>query len=189
MRGFTPFWPFWAKMGLFGPRRAPPGGGFTSTPGGPPGGSPRGLGGPPGASGSPGGVSGTRSPDPGSWGSPDPWSGTPAPGGRGPPGTPGPRFREGFYINPSRRGPAVPRRGSGTGGPRGPVSRASREAPDATPPGRGSGPLSQTPRGTAGVGSPRRGRRGLPSLLPEEAVRSSGTVCRRSGRVKGISST
>jgi len=104
-------------------------------------------------------------------GIPDPGIGVrkPLPPGRGGPGRPRDRSREaprvGFYINPSRRGPAVP------GGF--PGSRKSRRGPAGAPGDLPGGPGTTPPRegpppGTAGGGAPHRGRGEDPLLLPEE---------------------
>jgi len=109
----------------------------------------------------------------------------PRPGaGEGPPGTPGPASR-GVLHQPLAAGPRGTRRGSRDRGSPGTGFRTSREAPASPPPQAGLQTPLPDPRGTAGVGSPRRGRRGLPSLLPEEAVSPFGDGCRRSGQVKG----
>jgi len=100
----------------------------------------------------PGGPSGTGVPGaPGSLGLPEgvplPWRGSPArPRGSGVPDT----GRGGFYINPSRRGPAVPR---------GPGSRRGREGPPPEVPGDRPGPARQN---SPFSGNPRRGVTGGP---------------------------
>jgi len=131
---------------------------------------PRGRG-PGGPSRSPGG---SRSPDPGSWACPGPLASQGPPlgeprgprkrgsGGSGPQRGPGTRPRTGFYINPSRRGPAVSRRGSRDRGPGGP-KKGLPGSPWATP---SQGGVQTTPRGPGGGGEPRRGSEGYPSLLP-----------------------
>jgi len=126
--------PFWAILALFGPRRAPAARGFTSTPAPPAGEGPGAPGGPKGLSGPrPEGLPGTLVPE-----VPDPGPGIPAPGG---PGAPEPRSRDPgtrrglrtpprgwFYINPSRRGPAVPAGGPRDQGSPGGPRRGPREA-------------------------------------------------------------
>jgi len=104
-------------------------------------------------------------------GIPDPGIGVwkPLPPGRGGPGRPRDQSREaprvGFYINPSRRGPAVPGRGPGVPKvapvPRGGSGRPPRRSWDCPSPGG-------TPAGNRGRGSPHRGRGEDPLLLPEE---------------------
>jgi len=54
-----------------------------------------------------------------------------------PPGLPGTRSQRGFYINPSRRGPAVPRRGSPGRQPRPGAGRSPKGAAGVSP-GRGA---------------------------------------------------
>jgi len=174
MRVKPPFWGFWAKMALFRAPRGPPGEGFTSTPPRGPGGGPRALKGPRRGPGVP---EGSRIPDPGISDpgvSRIPGGVPPPPGGRGL-RSPGDRvrtpIREGFYINPSRRGPAVPAGGPG--------DRGSRGALPGTSPGGLRPPLpeegvSATPRGSRRGWVPRRGLEGSPLLLPEEGSSSHG---------------
>jgi len=154
-------WPF---SGLFGPgaqgfyinpRRARPGGRGTLPGAWEPGDQ---------GSRGPGGLGTSGIPDPGSRG-----PGSPLPPGRGGLGRSRDRSREaprtGFYINPSRRPPAVPGRGPGdseshAGAPRG--SGRPPRRPWTTPSPGG------TPRRYRGRGSPHRGRGEDPLLLPEE---------------------
>jgi len=81
----------------------------------------------------------------------------------------------GFYINPSRRPPAVPGRGSGSPGaaarPHGSLRGPPRRSWDRPSPGGGR-------PGTAGVGAPVGGSEGSPLLLPEEGSAVPGR-CRR----------
>jgi len=136
-----------------GYRGAPPRGvDVKQPPAGRPGGAPRPRKGSPGSPG-PREGSWTRSRDPGSRG---PGSRR-APPGRGRafqtlgPGLPGSRARRrgGFYINPSRRGPAVPGGGSGDRGP----GRALRTSPGGLFP----------PRPGWGSQKPLPGNRGAPA--------------------------
>jgi len=186
-------------LGHFGPFSGPGGGGFTSTPGGPSQGAGRALWArfpDPGVPGSPGRGPGSRSRDPGL----GPWA---RPRGRGTSrealdGVPGSRTgsrtpaRTGFYINPSRRGPAVSRRGfrgpGVPGSPRGlpealfpapaqeagnrpfPPPREPRAAPAGPPPARlGVIPLCGVPRAAEQKARAPR----LARLQVKERVRSS----------------
>jgi len=154
--------PFSALLGLLAQ-------GFYINPSGP---LPQGRGSPPRGL---GGL-GTRVPGdrggPETSGIPDPEIGvrSPLPPGRGGPGRPRDRSREaprvGFYINPSRRGPAVPRAGSGDpesrgGAPRG-LRGPLREVLGPPLPGRGSPGEpreGEPPQGASGGSPPPSGGR------------------------------
>jgi len=195
-----PFGGFWAKKGPFGPSGTGPRQGFYINPSRPGGlGRPRGLKGPRRA------LRDQEGPESRIPGSPDPRSsripgrGPPAPGREG---SPDPGFRDPgaprgwFYINPSRRGPAVPA-GSlrDPGSPGGPPGPPGGPGPDplpgrGTPPARARGftstPRAGAPRFPAGVGAPEGGLEGSPLLLPEEGSsvprRCPGQARRRSTR-------